>query len=715
MTPSAMQALLAKIKASRAAAGDAASVVAADKISAAIEQQKPAEVDVSNLGKTVEEVEETVSSIVAEPVVSSSTSREIGVAKAVTLNEKQQLFLDTVLTGVDISLIGAAGTGKTTTMRQTTRALIDGGYLPRLHKGTKHLTTGSPGMVIVSYTNKAVNNIRHAVVNELKSNTITLHKLLEFAPIFYDAEDKNNPGTFKKTMRFEPSYNKLNPLPSTIRIVAFEESSMIGLDLYNQFLDAMQHPHQEIFLGDIQQLPPVFGPAILGFKLNELVTVELTEIYRQAANSPIIDLAWNLLSGNASNFSAKSIVVREPHPITGKIVDRKKWPALDAFSRKTENGEVTFQPWQKKLSEEHALGALIGSLKAWWKTGYYDPKENIILCPFNVNFGCDEINRYIAQFLGDAREAVVHHVIAGYNNHYLAEGDRVLFAKEDAYIVSIRRNGEYLGKAPNPPSIHLDRWGHYQEKLTQAEEYLHKQDTQNLSDEALDRLMAAAAVEAEDRVNAASHVVEIRFAYGDENDNNTYTLSTASEINALLGGYAITVHKSQGSEYNKVFLALHSTHATMVSRELLYTAVTRAKTSLHIICEPESFYRGIQSQRIIGNSLKEKAAIFRGKALSLGDIVPVSKNTVPGLLPVPRNPYYPARTATPAEIAVPELYDAWEDHIEQEAEIIDYTLLIPVEEVQEPEEAPGLIITDRAETLSPTMQRLKAMLVSRRK
>ncbi len=91
------------------------------------------------------------------------------------------------------------------------------------------------------------------------------------------------------------------------------------------------------------------------------------------------------------------------------------------------------------------------------------------------------------------------------------------------------------------------------------------------------------------------------------------SLSKAAEVNALLHSYALTVHKAQGSEWRKVFLALHQSHATMLQRELLYTAVTRAREELYVICEPESFIKGINSQRVKGNTLAEKAEYFKGK------------------------------------------------------------------------------------------------------
>jgi exodeoxyribonuclease V alpha subunit len=91
------------------------------------------------------------------------------------------------------------------------------------------------------------------------------------------------------------------------------------------------------------------------------------------------------------------------------------------------------------------------------------------------------------------------------------------------------------------------------------------------------------------------------------------SIDKASDINSLLLAYALTVHKAQGSEWRKVFFITHQSHATMLQRELLYTAITRAKEELYIICEPEMFVNGIQSQRIKGNTLAEKAEYFKGK------------------------------------------------------------------------------------------------------
>ena len=47
--------------------------------------------------------------------------------------------------------------------------------------------------------------------------------------------------------------------------------------------------------------------------------------------------------------------------------------------------------------------------------------------------------------------------------------------------------------------------------------------------------------------------------------------------------YAITVHKSQGSEYPAVVLALHGSHSIMLRRNLFYTAITRARRFLVVV------------------------------------------------------------------------------------------------------------------------------------
>src|SRR5450755_4086744 len=56
-----------------------------------------------------------------------------------------------------------------------------------------------------------------------------------------------------------------------------------------------------------------------------------------------------------------------------------------------------------------------------------------------------------------------------------------------------------------------------------------------------------------------------------------------TEIDALALAYACTVHKSQGSEYPAVVLALHTQHYPLLQRNLLYTAITRGRRLVVVV------------------------------------------------------------------------------------------------------------------------------------
>lgn len=580
----------------------------------ALDSEEAADLFLEMLAGIEESNEAAIESDVEALSLGVQSKSKLGVARDdITYNPRQQEFINRAAAGEDVVLIGAAGTGKTTCQRGFGKKIIADGRIKRLSQGTKWLQSGVPGIAVLSFTNKAVNNIRHALPDEIKPHALTIHKLLEFAPVFYEIEDPATPGNMKKTMRFEPTRNQYNPLPAALKALVFEESSMVGVELTDQLDDACPHKPQKIYLGDIQQLPPVFGSSILGFKMLELPVIELTEVYRQALNSPIISLAWKILAGDPKIFDSKTRTFKMYSEHAKKQVSRIAVPALEALSVKNDDGEVVFQPWQKTLSADNALNTCVKQFCQWADAGYYNPNEDILLCPFNVSFGTVEINRGIEQHLGRKRRSIVHEVISGFEKRYLAVGDRVLYAKEDAFITEININGSYLGKSFQAGSEFLDRWGYLRtedmDKDSLAKHAAGQQADGEFDLEQIDAMIEQAATESEDRVTAASHVIKLKLAATDEE----IVIDNAAEVNALLGGYCLTVHKSQGSEWNKVFLILHASHATMKQRELLYTAVTRAKKALHIICETTSFEKGVASQKIKGNTLAEKAEVFKGK------------------------------------------------------------------------------------------------------
>ena len=58
------------------------------------------------------------------------------------------------------------------------------------------------------------------------------------------------------------------------------------------------------------------------------------------------------------------------------------------------------------------------------------------------------------------------------------------------------------------------------------------------------------------------------------------------ELDRLALAYAISIHKSQGSEYRTVVVVLTAEHLHMAQRHLLYTAVTRGKEHVFLVADP---------------------------------------------------------------------------------------------------------------------------------
>jgi len=494
-------------------------------------------------------------------------------------HERQVDAINLAEEGESFCLIGAAGTGKTTTVKEIVKRLMISGHIGTLKSSTKFLTEGSPSIVFCAYTRRAVNNLRKNLPDHLKGNCITFHKLLEFEPTeVYDSEGN-------QSMRFLPMRNRNNKLPH-IDFIVMEEGSMTSIDLYNDVIAALDGEHKEIHIGDLNQLKPVFGDAILGYKLNQLRVVELTHIYRQALESPIISFAHEILKGIPMNEESIRRVAQEPY--------------------------LNFLPYKKNLDGNLALRVVKQKFIDLIRDGSYDFDNSIVLCPFNKAFGCTELNKAMAQADGERREAYVHEIVAGFEKFYLAEGDRVLYRKDAGVIVEIIRNSGYVGRKYRPASQTLNRWG----IDSKPRQYQELEYDDGLDESVFDDIEFVEE-EGGERKFSASHKIKVALDSGE-----VVSVSSASAFNNDLEfGYAMTVHKAQGSQWPHVYLVLHRDHNIMVNRELLYTAVTRAETNLTIIYSPETrsnikdgtFGGGIKRQAIKGRTLQDKIAYFSGK------------------------------------------------------------------------------------------------------
>ena len=76
-------------------------------------------------------------------------------------------------------------------------------------------------------------------------------------------------------------------------------------------------------------------------------------------------------------------------------------------------------------------------------------------------------------------------------------------------------------------------------------------------------------------------------------------------------GYAITIHKAQGSEFPMVIMPIINSFNRMLYNKLVYTAVTRAKDTLMIVGTPESFIYGVKNDYIDNRKTTIKEMIIK--------------------------------------------------------------------------------------------------------
>ncbi len=77
----------------------------------------------------------------------------------------------------------------------------------------------------------------------------------------------------------------------------------------------------------------------------------------------------------------------------------------------------------------------------------------------------------------------------------------------------------------------------------------------------------------------------------------TTAIYTFEELNELTLAYALTIHKSQGSEYDAVIIPVFMQHFTLLQRNLLYTAITRAKKLCFFIGQTKAIAMAVKNNK----------------------------------------------------------------------------------------------------------------------
>jgi exodeoxyribonuclease V alpha subunit len=92
-----------------------------------------------------------------------------------------------------------------------------------------------------------------------------------------------------------------------------------------------------------------------------------------------------------------------------------------------------------------------------------------------------------------------------------------------------------------------------------------------------------------DNINLFSNELTVRF------EDDKFVVYSFKEVDELEHAYAVTVHKSQGSEYPAVVLPILTGPKLLFNRNLLYTAITRAKECVTIVGDREKVLKMIEN------------------------------------------------------------------------------------------------------------------------
>ena len=377
----------------------------------------------------------------------------------------QRAAINACLTGSVFILTGGPGTGKTTTLN---------GVIKILKAQKKRILLCAP-------TGRAAKRMSDLTGEPAK----TIHRLLE---VDFTSKDELK---FKR--------NEKNPLPADVIIA--DEMSMVDSLLMCSLVRAIKPSSKFIMVGDSNQLPSVGAGNVLKDLIAShfIPSVELKEIFRQAAKSLIVTNAHRIVKG--------------------------EFPVLD-----DKQNDFFFM---NKPNEEDIPSLVIQLAKQRLPSTYgFSPIDDIqVLCPTKMGAaGTRELNKLLQQALNPPAQNKAE---LKFFDVIFRIGDKVMQTKND-YDVLWTRNNE-KGSGIFNGDIGIIR--------------------------SVDRFSQNVTIDFEGRM----------------------AIYTSEMLRKLEHAYAITIHKSQGSEYDAVIIPITGYTKNLLYRNLLYTGVTRAKKMIILI------------------------------------------------------------------------------------------------------------------------------------
>lgn len=527
-------------------------------------------------------------------------------------DESQLQAIDSIMASRFSCLIGAAGSGKTTVVKEiVSRLEAEGIIKPLSYSRCNGQARNTFNVSFVSFTGKAVEQLRKSIPPHLQCCCETIHSLLEYAPVVID---KIIDGKVKTSRIFRPRRDQFTKLPQSVVII--DESGMVGIDLWNNLFKALDlsNPSLKIILiGDINQLPAVIGKSVLGYALNSSrwTTATLTHIHRQALDNPIIANAHAIKDGREPRAS-------EPCGNHLRKFNLINIGSLTPAEREgVRLGKLNRNLYDIKNRPTTSLNTIVKMVAKLHELGEYDPSLDQIIVPQNVGaLGQESLNQKLAPIFNPNNKRRV--IRASYETRFLAIGDKVMFTKNDyglgilngmvGYIKNISLNTAYQDYALIKAS---------EENGGQPKDFVVDHHSMEMAELAFNDINKMQEV-AEDNPSLtaeqeASHIVVVEYTPLGSEQPAEIALSKVGQIRGLLLAYAITCHKAQGSEYRKVIVVAHSANSMMLSREWLYTAVTRARENLLLIYneyQGRGLSTALRRQVVKGATIEEKAKNF---------------------------------------------------------------------------------------------------------